>query len=828
MTYYDESEELTLIESSSSKGSENKKREKNYESKKNQASTALKQYQDEITATNILYTECESEYNQLIYKNKEIKESNLHFLKDVFMKYNDHYSKLGLIFNIPNIFEEYTETIDMGLYTEDFNFCSNDSRLEKEVFSSYDAYKTQNQNETKNSSSSSLSSLSSFDNYKNIISSFAFSTGEEFFSSFERSAFNFYTKPLLNFKGETNLDEDDQSISAFLKLLFTSAKMPNEAIQLFKDNHTDLDFCTFLLDEYLKTYPQTSFCFLNNENLTTFAGLLIQLINSLNLTEIKSFDLLTSILFISEWSYSGDIYLCYLLGKFNFFKTKLSWVRMIEYRLLLKLQQRVNEFRAQNKQQGGSSITKGLFNTFSNIFNKAMESDIEEIEEEPSIITDFGFNTRLENYPKLTKAQKDILNNEFVSFVHITLKEYITNLCNFNYDLSEGIELIVEIAMKYSLDSYKVNLYLTLFNIAGKTIRRGSNTDRNPSEIDQKIKNIKNKNNTFILLKYPSSPSTDEEKQIMLQKIMPFIETKAKITLFVLNKTISPKLMINFYNNFLLNNTLKEITITDRLNIWKAVLHTEAVSSTIDYAKSIEFTNMNDSKETNIIELDVARTAFPSNVEENRLITIRILKCLLYLKPEIKYYQGMNYIAAFMLRLTGNEKESFILLYGLFSSTDLGILFSQNLNKLKAFLLIVDRLLLINLPTLYYYFKEHSVNTNYYVTPWLVTLFTNILQFMKEKKEISIIVLKIWDEFILKGWKALMEAILALIYFHKDEIIEKKDDSLFKFLINDLVKSPCFLDENYSKWIEIKKKIHVSSKIIKYIEEEIEIEHLLD
>ena len=48
---------------------------------------------------------------------------------------------------------------------------------------------------------------------------------------------------------------------------------------------------------------------------------------------------------------------------------------------------------------------------------------------------------------------------------------------------------------------------------------------------------------------------------------------------------------------------------------------------------------------------------------------------------------------------------------------------------------------------------------------------------------------------------------------------------LLSFLINDLSKSEKFSDENYSKWIEEKKKFKIKNKDITNIEGEIKYEY---
>ena len=66
-----------------------------------------------------------------------------------------------------------------------------------------------------------------------------------------------------------------------------------------------------------------------------------------------------------------------------------------------------------------------------------------------------------------------------------------------------------------------------------------------------------------------------------------------------------------------------------------------------------------------------------------------ILKALAKAVPHIKYSQGMNYIAAFILNLFKDEEESFYFYVALLKTTQYGELFINDLEKLKMFFYVV-------------------------------------------------------------------------------------------------------------------------------------------
>ena len=65
-------------------------------------------------------------------------------------------------------------------------------------------------------------------------------------------------------------------------------------------------------------------------------------------------------------------------------------------------------------------------------------------------------------------------------------------------------------------------------------------------------------------------------------------------------------------------------------------------------------------------------------------------------------------------------------------------------------------------------FKNNNIMSNYFLSPWIITLFTNTIE-VNFKLDI---IIKIFDNFIVSGWKTIFNTILLIL---------KK---LFNFLIN--------------------------------------------
>ena len=76
-------------------------------------------------------------------------------------------------------------------------------------------------------------------------------------------------------------------------------------------------------------------------------------------------------------------------------------------------------------------------------------------------------------------------------------------------------------------------------------------------------------------------------------------------------------------------------------------------------------------------------------------------------------------------------------------------------------------------------------------------------------------------QFIKVGWKALMKAGLTLLKTYEQKLIQLKYEDLLHFLINDLIKSGFFHNNNYTTFVNMYKKIKLKDGLLNNLENEI-------
>ena len=101
-------------------------------------------------------------------------------------------------------------------------------------------------------------------------------------------------------------------------------------------------------------------------------------------------------------------------------------------------------------------------------------------------------------------------------------------------------------------------------------------------------------------------------------------------------------------------------------------------------------------------------------------------------------------------------------------NTEYGEIFLNELVKLKQFFYILDRLLFIYMPELFFSFKNSGVLTSFFCSPWFITLFTNCYQYVADSKNPKIL-LFVLDCFILVNiiYESFIRNIKKIFFNHK-------------------------------------------------------------
>ena len=784
-------------------------------------------YRKEINIANQLYSDYENNYKNILNELGKIEEKKRIFIRKIIQKYLESFHSSLTYFNgILNMFQNNINQYDISKDIIEFkkNCTKNNpilnNKWNKFIFQSYDKYKTEQNNIININDINGNDYYEEDDALKSLIQ--GIESGQLMkVDKIEKISSEISESELFK---EANYDNEYFKKSdyeeASVKNFCTSIIGPNNILDdllnkiLSIINKSDEMFYIKFFQIFIEQQKSSIFYkFSNFLNLAQFNNIIINILANLNLDDIKSisYELLHTIILISEQTYFENTFLCALLCKNKVFRDKNIWIKLIESRIVKKINKKIKSLVDKNK---SLFFTRpyAISNIITNIFQLNKNYIIES--------TDL-FNY-IDDYDKIALDEKKDLNeNDTPKYIHSIIKNFINHMCNFNYGLENSSDLVMEICNKYKVNIENINFYVLYLNTSFYTIRTQFQNKKLNDKKMEKIKELYSLTPYTLQLKYPCSLITDKEKIIVLKNVSKYFEDKDLINIFYLNKNTSKALIKKVYLKRLSND---KITLKKRIRIWKAFLKYNNLKKIYIYEKikqDIQNKKIK-TKYDQLIELDIKRTNFKRNKEESRKKVEYILKACSYTASNVGYCQGMNFIISFLYEIIQNEEDCFYIMLGLLTLTDFMEIFIGDLNKLKIFFYILEKLIYLKLPEIYECLKINNVSMNFFSSSYFITLFTNVYPSFPEIE--NKVLIKAWDVFIIQGWKSFFSSLLAILEYNKEGILNCKGDELMTYLITIMAKSDIFKSENVEIFCKLRKKYKITFNIIKNLEEEIAIE----
>ena len=85
----------------------------------------------------------------------------------------------------------------------------------------------------------------------------------------------------------------------------------------------------------------------------------------------------------------------------------------------------------------------------------------------------------------------------------------------------------------------------------------------------------------------------------------------------------------------------------------------------------------------------------------------------------------------------------------------------------------------------------------------------------------------IWEQFLFGGWEEIIKIGIYLIKYYEKQLLDIKSEELLQFLVNDLIRTSFFQNENYNTLMYINCNLEIEDGLIKNIENEYELKQKL-
>lgn len=189
----------------------------------------------------------------------------------------------------------------------------------------------------------------------------------------------------------------------------------------------------------------------------------------------------------------------------------------------------------------------------------------------------------------------------------------------------------------------------------------------------------------------------------------------------------------------------------------------------------------------------------------------------------MNYCQGMNYIVEMIYEMTENEEEAFYVFLSFFFYTEYPLIYEKDLQKLKGFFYVFNRLISLFEPEIYSYLLSNSLDVHAFSPSWFITLFVSARPYVKGS-DVPKIIVRILDRFIVSGWKTIIKVCINLLHLYETKLMELRSEALLHFVINDMIKSEFFSNENIVLFEKGYSNTSITRSLITNIEDEFNLD----
>ena len=295
--------------------------------------------------------------------------------------------------------------------------------------------------------------------------------------------------------------------------------------------------------------------------------------------------------------------------------------------------------------------------------------------------------------------------------------------------------------------------------------------------------------------------------QCVSKKFNMILKNKSIRKKYLLNSQISNKEQLLFYESNIKILRLKSNLVKELLdykinsNIYKNILSLTQQALT------------KDSKYKHVIEeikRDVNRTFYTDKFKSGngKLFLINILSALAFIRPEIGYCQGMNFIAGALIDLIEEEEKVFWIFLSFIDNIDMNLLYLKNMPDYSIRLFQLNYFIKLYFPDLFNHFKRNQITPDLIFSKWILTIFANYLPFQT--------LYKIWDLFIIDKWKAIFRISIILLDTMKTKLLTFDLNQFCVFIKSKEIKESVqykYISQRYNDY-------KISNKKLKELKEE--------
>ena len=278
------------------------------------------------------------------------------------------------------------------------------------------------------------------------------------------------------------------------------------------------------------------------------------------------------------------------------------------------------------------------------------------------------------------------------------------------------------------------------------------------------IKSIFNKSNTKLvstIISYLEYKDLIEFRNIN-KHFQKLLTNKKILREYALSGVISAENRLLFYESLINIKDLKQKLINDlsRYNIKSHLYNNILILANDLRNKDEKFSYVSEQ-----INKDINRTFYTEKFKKGngKEMLYNILIAIAFIRPEIGYCQGMNFIVGALINFIDNEEKCFWIFLYFIDNIELKMIYLQKTPDYLIKLYQLKYFIKENYPKLFPHLKINQICPDIFFSKWILTIFSNFLPFET--------LYNVWDLFIIDKWKAIFTFSIIMVHYMKDQLM---------------------------------------------------------
>ena len=238
---------------------------------------------------------------------------------------------------------------------------------------------------------------------------------------------------------------------------------------------------------------------------------------------------------------------------------------------------------------------------------------------------------------------------------------------------------------------------------------------------------------------------------------------------YALSGAMSMENRILYYETLINIEELKKNLVKD---LAKYNIKSDIYNNVLNLANKLKNKDSNFSYVSEQISKDLNRTFYTEKYKtgNGKIMLNNILTAIAFIRPDIGYCQGMNFIVGSLINFIDNEEKCFWIFLHFIDNLELKSLYLQKMPDYLIKLYQLNYFIKDNFPKLLPHLKINQINPDIFFSKWILTIFSNFLPFET--------LYNVWDLFLLDKWKAIFKFSIIILYYMKDKLMNM---DLFSF-----------------------------------------------